>query len=209
VKIPLFGNPENKVRPSGIVIIAVLWTIASIINIYQGLRMVIADLGALSYLSSPFIHEWFRFGIPAETMLNLFIVAFGFLTLLVVYGLYTAKSWSHDFAFAIPLFITFINVAAMLLYASAPIDELRGEANAVIPFIVMNLFWLVVVWSYLSQSHVKKYLNQIPIPPPQMPVPPPSPVSVATSGEKRFCRYCGAENKQDAVFCEKCGKKIA
>jgi len=23
-----------------------------------------------------------------------------------------------------------------------------------------------------------------------------------------FCRYCGAENKDDAVFCEKCGKKI-
>jgi len=26
---------------------------------------------------------------------------------------------------------------------------------------------------------------------------------------KFFCRYCGAENKGDAVFCEKCGKKIA
>jgi len=28
-------------------------------------------------------------------------------------------------------------------------------------------------------------------------------------GETRFfCRYCGAENKSDAVFCEKCGKKL-
>jgi hypothetical protein len=36
----------------------------------------------------------------------------------------------------------------------------------------------------------------------------PSPVPVATSGQKRFCRYCGAENKIDAVYCEKCGKKI-
>ncbi len=26
---------------------------------------------------------------------------------------------------------------------------------------------------------------------------------------KLFCRYCGVENKTDAVFCEKCGKKIA
>lgn len=24
---------------------------------------------------------------------------------------------------------------------------------------------------------------------------------------KFFCRYCGTENKSDAVFCEKCGKK--
>ena len=27
--------------------------------------------------------------------------------------------------------------------------------------------------------------------------------------EKRFCRYCGAENKTDATFCEKCGKNIS
>lgn len=26
---------------------------------------------------------------------------------------------------------------------------------------------------------------------------------------KRFCRHCGAENKTDATFCEKCGKKIS
>jgi len=26
---------------------------------------------------------------------------------------------------------------------------------------------------------------------------------------KRFCRYCGAENKTDATFCEKCGKDIS
>ena len=25
---------------------------------------------------------------------------------------------------------------------------------------------------------------------------------------KRYCRYCGAENKNDAYFCEKCGKMI-
>lgn len=29
------------------------------------------------------------------------------------------------------------------------------------------------------------------------------------STEKKFCRYCGTENKVDAVFCEKCGKRIA
>jgi len=29
------------------------------------------------------------------------------------------------------------------------------------------------------------------------------------SENKFFCRYCGAENQGDAVFCEKCGKKIA
>ena len=31
---------------------------------------------------------------------------------------------------------------------------------------------------------------------------------VSVSMEKKFCRYCGTENKSDAAFCEKCGKKI-
>ncbi len=36
---------------------------------------------------------------------------------------------------------------------------------------------------------------------------PPQP-SVAASTGKKYCGYCGAENKSDAVFCGKCGKKI-
>ena len=28
------------------------------------------------------------------------------------------------------------------------------------------------------------------------------------SKPKFYCRYCGAENKDDAMFCEKCGKKL-
>ena len=31
--------------------------------------------------------------------------------------------------------------------------------------------------------------------------------SISTT-EKKFCRYCGTENSEDAIFCEKCGKKI-
>jgi uncharacterized membrane protein/ribosomal protein L40E len=34
-----------------------------------------------------------------------------------------------------------------------------------------------------------------------------TPVASATE-EKKFCRYCGAQNTSDAAFCEKCGKKI-
>ncbi len=29
-----------------------------------------------------------------------------------------------------------------------------------------------------------------------------------TKSAIKFCRHCGAENKDDAVFCEKCGKKL-
>lgn len=30
----------------------------------------------------------------------------------------------------------------------------------------------------------------------------------AKPARKFFCRYCGAENKLDAAFCERCGKKL-
>jgi hypothetical protein len=29
------------------------------------------------------------------------------------------------------------------------------------------------------------------------------------SEDHRFCRYCGATNKTDATFCDRCGKNIA
>lgn len=35
-----------------------------------------------------------------------------------------------------------------------------------------------------------------------------SPKPSLPSLEKKFCRYCGTENKSDAVFCEKCRKKL-
>jgi len=31
---------------------------------------------------------------------------------------------------------------------------------------------------------------------------------ITTSSEKKYCRYCGVENKKGTVFCEKCGKQI-
>lgn len=203
------SQPKN--RPSGIVVIAVLWTLGSIYNIYQGLNVIILDLGVLPDLSDPRMHPWFRSGVPVEMMIGFFVVAFGFLTLLVVYGLYTAKSWSYDFALALPLIIIVLNFWNMVLYYSAPLElELRGAAESAIPFIVINIVWLVGVWSYLARPHVKQYLKGTPTsssPAPVLP-PPPPPSLVATSEEKKFCRHCGAENKTDAVFCEKCGKKI-
>lgn len=214
----LYQASQPKNRPTGIVIIAVLWTLSSIFNIFQGLNILIVDLGALPLLSDPRTHKWLSFGLPAEILLGFFVVAFGFLTLLVVYGLFTAKSWSYDFALALPVFITVINIVTLGLYASAPLElGLRAAADGVFPFIALNLVWLVIVWAYLTRPHVRQYLKQIPTPPPtKMPIPPtpstlsvpPPPEPAVMSEEKKFCRYCGEENKTDAIFCERCGKKI-
>lgn len=184
-----------------------MWTIGSLVNIYQGLNGIIIDLGALPLLSDPYTHEWLRSGLPAEMMISFFILAFGFLTLLVVYGLVTARSWSYHFGLAIPIFTALINLASMALYSSAPAElELQGAVDSIAPFLVINFIWLVILWVYLPKPHVKQYLNVIPTPAPALVPMPPPPEPVATTEGKKFCRYCGAENKTDAVFCEKCGK---
>ena len=42
------------------------------------------------------------------------------------------------------------------------------------------------------------------------PLPPLAPPQAPTASiEKIYCQYCGTENKSDAVFCKKCGKKMA
>lgn len=37
---------------------------------------------------------------------------------------------------------------------------------------------------------------------------PHTPIPDDTRNLRRFCRYCGGENRNDAIFCEKCGKRI-
>lgn len=196
-------------RPDGIIYLCIMWGIFSVFNIYQSLNGIIGGLGFLPDLSDPSTPEWIKFGLPAEIMLNFFLLAFGFLTLIVAYGLWTARSWSYRSALATPVLITILNIVSLGLYASAP-PELEFEVFSIIPFIVMNLIALVWVWGYLTRPDTRQYLNQTVTPlTVQEPVPsPPIELYHEEPEEMKFCRYCGAETKTDAVFCEKCGKKI-
>lgn len=211
----LYPPSQLMKRPAGIAWLAVLWSIGVIILIIRSLNLLIGDLGYFPLLSDPNVPEWYRFGLPAEMVLSIFVILVGFLALYVVYGLYTAKSWSYIPALATPLFALVLNVAETFLYASAPSEAEMGYTVAA-SFIIalISSFWLLVVWFYVPKLHVKQYLKLAP-PPAPVPVPPtailpvpPPPEPVAITEEKRFCRYCGAEQKSDAVFCEKCGKKI-
>lgn len=69
------------------------------------------------------------------------------------------------------------------------------------------------VASLVASSIVLWWSARPPVTPPsQAPVPPedlekPEETHVVVSGVK-FCRYCGGENKPDAVYCESCGRQI-
>ena len=202
---------EAKKRPDGILILAALWTIGAVLNIFQGLNGIDSDLEILSYLSSPNLAEWFRFGIPAETTIRFLLIAFGFLTLLVVYGLCIVRSWSYRFSLAIPLLVLLLNAALVGLCLSAPYETIRAEGRAASPIFAIDFVWTTITWVYLRQRHAKQYLLFIPSPPPPPFVFPPiiSATKVKDAQkEKKFCRFCGAENKTDATFCEKCGSRI-
>lgn len=62
------------------------------------------------------------------------------------------------------------------------------------------IFVIVALGLFFSRSKQPPKPSGAPISPP--------PVPMAIFGEKKFCRYCGAENATDAVFCEKCGRNI-
>jgi hypothetical protein len=61
------------------------------------------------------------------------------------------------------------------------------------------IFVIVALGLFFSRSKQSPKPSSTPTSPP--------PIPMAIFGEKKFCRYCGAENAMDAVFCEKCGKR--
>lgn len=66
-------------------------------------------------------------------------------------------------------------------------------------FVLLFVAWILATVGFFS---IKTPTTQLPA---AAPTPaPPAPVSV----EKKFCQYCGTENKVDANFCKKCGKKL-
>ena len=89
-----------------------------------------------------------------------------------------------------------LNTAGLIL--------LIGAAIPVIGEILKLIAWILAAVGFFS---IKMPIQSPALAPTPPPTPEPTP-AVATSGEKRFCQYCGAPIAPDATFCPKCGKKI-
>jgi len=76
--------------------------------------------------------------------------------------------------------------------------------GAILTIILVGVILLLIAWilAAIGFFSIKTPTTQSPAA-----TPPPSP-TVPVSVEKKYCRYCGTGNKSDAIFCEKCGKKI-
>lgn len=75
--------------------------------------------------------------------------------------------------------------------------------GAVLTIVLVGGIVTVIAWILVA---VGFFSIKIPAAPPPAPSPPQAPTVPL---EKIYCRYCGTENKSDAIFCKKCGKKIA
>jgi len=113
------------------------------------------------------------------------------------------------------MFVFFLLQAVFYRKSFTILSEMSGEKifdtaglllliGAILTIIIVGLVLLLVAWILVTVGFfsIKTPTTQLPAvaPPPA----PPAPVTV----EKKFCQYCGTENKVDANFCKKCGKKL-
>ena len=152
------GRTGARKRPTGLTIIAILWFVGGVINLYSSSNSIRVDLNALPRLSDPTLPRWFTFGVPAELLISLLVFALGLIQLYTIYGLWSGRSWSYRLALTIPILgmIGWVSLAG--LYMSAPPGfGIRESA----PWILVgfSVFWTIVYWVYLRRPHVKEYLG--------------------------------------------------
>ena len=171
------GQPRYRKRPLGITIIVVMWTLTGLVRIFLRVQTLVVDFSLLPYLSSLFDpaapewsafsmreREWISYGLPAETVFSFLMVALGFLTVLVAYGLFTARPWSYKSAFVVPALAAIVDGAAAALYAAAPAEQgfvaeiAQASTSLFLSLALYYLIWIIVISIYLRKPDVKQYI---------------------------------------------------
>jgi hypothetical protein len=154
------NGTNNKVltRPTGLTIIAILWFLGGILNLFISSVLINSDLEVLPLLSDPMMKEWFKFAVPAELGIGLFAFSLGIIQMFTIVGLWMGKSWSYKMALAIPVLAAVGWIALGGLAMSAPI-EFGGIESVPWLSIGASIFWAIMILSYLRKPHVKEYLR--------------------------------------------------
>lgn len=202
---------DRPSRPSGLSLIAVFWFIFGLINVYLSFQTISLDLEVMPLLSDLYgAYASLGFGVLAELMLAILGLCLGLIQIVTVPGLWTGKSYSYKLALIVPILLLISNVSLVGLYTSAPAElELGFNIGTWIFPLIMSMVWVIIFWQYLAKPHVKAFLGITQQQSIVQEKPPTSKEEKLLEDEAKFyCRYCGKENKSDAVFCEKCGKQL-
>ena len=197
-------------RPSGLSVIAIFWFIFGLINVYLSFQTISLDLEVLPILSDSSVHPWFSFGLPAELGIAVLVLCLGLLQIVTVPGLWTGKPYSYKLALTVPIVLVIANVLSVGLSSSAPAElNLNLNIGTQLFALGMSVVWVTIYWQYLGKFHVKAYLGIAETQPVIQEKPSSAKEEVLSKDETKFyCRYCGADNKTDSVFCEKCGRQL-
>lgn len=140
--------------------------------------------------------------------------------------IFSGAIWSVATGFAVPfaiggiigaIIVWFVFSLLQAIYyrrAFAILSEKTGEKmfetaglllliGAILTIVLIGALVSLVAWILVAVGFFSIKTLPAPLPPVARPQTPAAPA------EKIFCQYCGTENKSDAVFCKKCGKKIA
>lgn len=91
------------------------------------------------------------------------------------------------------------------MFETAGLILLIGAIIPIIGEVLKFIAWILAAVGFFSIKTPTTQVSAVaPPPPPQPPSAPP----VAVPGEKKYCQYCGTENKIEALFCQKCGKQM-
>jgi uncharacterized membrane protein len=80
------------------------------------------------------------------------------------------------------------------MFGTAGLILLIGAAIPLVGEILKFVAWILAAVGFFSIKTPSRLYATRPVAP--------------ISEEKKYCQYCGVENKGDAAFCQKCGKKI-
>ena len=117
----------------------------------------------------------------------------------------------RNFVWAVLIILFGVFLAVSLVVTAYGITT-RYPTTVVAGIVLLSIWLLLVgiVWAYMrhERSRLKDLFSSKPELAPATPIQQPKSQQPQVESKKMFCRYCGAENEYDAVFCQKCGRKI-
>jgi hypothetical protein len=149
--------PPPPKRPTGIIIISVLWCLGGLWNLYAGITGINTDLEVLTLIQEGYsaeIQNWASWAIPVEIALLAVVLVLGIMQFATIYGFLKRKSWSYKSGIGVPLIAVITNWSDVFLLYTAPVSL---QPSLILP--IASIFGAIIYVAYLRQAHVKQWLN--------------------------------------------------
>ena len=153
---------EATFQRPGIVTVAIIWSIFSVINIWVAFQGISSSIEGWDLISDPLTHEWLRTVIPIELGFFVAILIAALFQIVAILGLPKGRILSFKLALGAPIAIGILSLMLGLLYASAPPELSELQGSRVILAFAFGAFQIVsafLFWRYMKRPQVKFFLE--------------------------------------------------